>query len=262
MADRVKIRVCLYTGKGRLRKNNEDNYYLNGRYSDLSDIDHEKNISAEFTKDNALFAVCDGMGGIANGEVASFIACRELSSLYAFLETMPYADALQAWITQTNRLIVNTLDKGGCTLAMVYAENETVHISNIGDSRVYLFSDGKLSLLSKDHSKVQIMVDAGILTQKQAENHPQKNVITRYLGMREDLVGTCAPYHAPVRQASNQDLYLICSDGVSDMLCADEIESVFRQSQSLNECAENLYRAALEAGGKDNLTLIVLKFES
>lgn len=260
MSDNIRIRAHLRSGIGKLRKNNEDNYYLNGCYSELSDVNIEKNLSMEFTKNDTLFAVCDGMGGIANGEIASFMACKQLSFLQSYFEKASYAEALQKWITCSNRSILNSLENGGCTLALIFIDNGFVHISNVGDSRVYCFSDNKLTQLSKDHSKVQIMVDAGFLTEEQAEKHPQKNIITRYLGMDEHLVGSCAPYHAPLQRVRTQDYYLICSDGLSDMVTNKQIEEIMLHSKTAYNCAQNLYNAALEAGGKDNITLIVLEF--
>lgn len=260
-AENTKLNVCLRSGKGRLRKNNEDNFYIDGLYSELCDADTEKKQSFKYTKDSILFAVCDGMGGVDNGELAAFIACKQLLSLSELLKEIPYAETVQNWITQTNRLIANTLDKGGCTLAIMFVKDGAVHASNVGDSRIYLFSENTLTRVSKDHSKVQLLADAGILTPEQADTHPQKNIITRYLGMNENLVGTCAPYHAPVREPHAGDLYLICSDGVSDMLFDNEIESIMRHSGSLSECADALYESALKAGGRDNLTLILIQFE-
>ena len=115
--------------------------------------------------------------------------------------------------------------------------------------------------MTKDHSKLQVLLDAGIITEKEAENYPQRHVITRALGMNEEENGRCMPTIHEPEKVEDQDRYIICSDGVTDMLSDEQIEKLLAHSQTASECAESLYQAALDAGGKDNTSLITIEFK-
>lgn len=144
-------------------------------------------------------------------------------------------------------------------MAMLYYRSGMIHIAHIGDSRIYRLRHGKLSRMTKDHSMLQVMLDAGIITEEEAETHPQRHVITRALGFsRDESEKTLPDIREPIR-GKNGDRYLICSDGVTDMLSDSRIESLMSQGKNAMDCAEMIYQEALNAGGRDNTSAIVIE---
>lgn len=256
-------KACVFaavrSGMGLVRHNNEDAYYFNGAFAPLQKMDAETSLSDEFPLGGTLFAVCDGMGGAQNGELASNLAVSRMHGLADAIHGHSFSDALREWVSETNLAVTQATHGGGCTLALVYVDADCVRIAHIGDSRVYRLHDGALTPLTRDHSKVQMLIDVGLLTPEQARTHPHRHMITRYLGMNEEEAGTCSASVDHPMPLMNGDRYLICSDGVTDMLDDERLESLMAGAQSADACADAVYRAALEAGGADNTTLIVLE---
>ena len=258
---KTAISAALKSGKGLVRANNEDAFYFNGRFAEIQDMDRETCLDQDGLDSPALFAICDGMGGHENGEVASYTAVSRMSKLQAALKSTDFSTVISNWVEETNTAITQIAKDGGSTLALLFIQSDQIHIAHIGDSRIYGLHHGKLSRITKDHSKLQVLLDAGLITEEEAEDYPYKHVITRALGMSEEQNGKCMPtIHEPI-PVQDQDKYLICSDGVTDMLSDDQIGSLLSQHKSPRECAEDIYRAALQAGGKDNTSLIVIEFK-
>lgn len=258
---KATLSAALKSGKGSVRANNEDAYYFNGRFAELRDMDHETKLEQACWEESALFAICDGMGGYENGEVASYTAVSRMPALLAALQSTDFSTAITHWVEETNTAINKAARDGGCTLALLFFQSEKVYIAHIGDSRIYRFHQGKLTRMTKDHSKLQVLLDAGIITEKEAETYPQRHVITRALGMNEEENGRCVPtIHEPM-QVEDQDRYIICSDGITDMLSDEQIENILSHSQTALECVDSVYQAALDAGGKDNTSVIAIEFQ-
>lgn len=258
---KITLSAALKSGMGRIRTNNEDAYYFNGKFAEMKEMDQETSLECAGLEDTALFAICDGMGGCENGEVAAYTAVSGMPRLQSALKTTDFSSATTKWVEETGEAISQAARDGGCTLALLYIQSGEIHIAHIGNSRIYKFSHGKLLRMTKDHSKLQVLLDAGLLSEKDAGSYPQRHVITRALGMNEEENGKCmATIHEPV-PAENQDRYLICSDGVTDMLSDNRIESLLASSQNVRESADAVYQAALEAGGKDNTTVIVIDIQ-
>ncbi len=252
--------ATLRSSKGRVRRNNEDAYYFNGAFPSLQKMDVEASLSEKFPLCGALFAVCDGMGGMQNGELASNLAASRMHNLVGKMKGLNFPDALHEWVSETSLAVAQAACGGGSTLALVYVDAGCVRIAHIGDSRVYRLHDGALTLLTRDHSKVQMLIDVGLLTPEQARTHPHRHMITRYLGMNnEEETRTCLASVDRPMPVMNTDRYLICSDGVTDMLDDGQIEALMLAAKTADECANAVYHAALEAGGEDNTTLIVLE---
>ena len=258
---KATLSASLKSGKGSVRTNNEDAYYFNGRFAELRDMDQETNLEHVNLEESALFAICDGMGGYENGEVASYTAVSRMPMLQSALKSTDFPTAITQWVEETNTEINKAARDGGCTLALLFFQSAKVYIAHIGDSRIYRFHQGKLIRMTKDHTKLQVLLDAGIITEKEAETYPQRHVSTRALGMNEEENGKCMPtIHEPV-SVEDQDRYIICSDGVTDMLPDDRIAYLLSHSQTSLECADAVYQAALDAGGKDNTSVIVIDFK-
>ena len=258
----IYTHAALVCSKGCVRKNNEDNYYFQGEFMLLKEMDAGAHIVQEFTQDKQLFGVMDGMGGEACGERASYLAAGLMhKSAEQILNESP-AEALSQYALNATSLIYHdAVQKGvrsqGSTLAALALANGFAYVANVGDSRVYLLREGKLSRLSMDHSGVNQMVRAGTLTREQARKHPQNNIITQYLGMNPQQLPKQYVYTNSVKIARN-DRYMLCSDGLCDLMSDEMIGEMLKNAKTPDKAAVNLVMQALEYGGKDNVTCIVV----
>jgi serine/threonine protein phosphatase PrpC len=208
-------------------------------------------------KDETLFAVADGIGGFEAGEVASSIAVEVLKELEP-------GDSFEAAIGKANRRIL-AVGRGderfsgmGTTLVAVRfggtQEEPVAQIAHVGDSRAYLLRGGDLRPMTEDHSLVAELVRSGDLTRAQAAEHPQKNLITRALGAEDEV-----EVDTTVLPVEKGDRFLLCSDGLSDMVPEGRISEILAASPDDPETpARNLLSAALDAGGTDNVTVVVV----
>ena len=206
-----------------------------------------------------LFAVADGMGGHEAGEVASEVAINTLAEL---APASPDGDALARAVVAANLEVIKAPGKGigregmGTTLTAAVLEGERLVIAQVGDSRAYLLHQGRLQQLTRDHSLMADMIEAGQLTEAEARVHPNRSVITRAIGsdphMQPDI------YELNVETG---DRILLCSDGVTTMLEDPQIARIMGSSETAQECADNLVAAALDAGGYDNATAVVMDVE-
>jgi PPM family protein phosphatase len=207
-----------------------------------------------------FFAVADGMGGARAGEVASQLATEAFGS--APDPERPPEHQLTEIAKDANRRIHELANRDesrrgmGTTLTAAMVDDGEVSIGHVGDSRAYRLRDGTLEQLTKDHSLVAELERTGQISPEAAEHHPQRSIITRALGPEPEVeVDT---YTVPGRSG---DVYLLCSDGLTSMVSDDEMESVLRQSGSLQEAADALIRAANQSGGKDNITVVLFKLD-
>lgn len=206
-----------------------------------------------------LFAVADGMGGHEAGEVASEITINTLNDL---APQSADAEALARAVVAANLNVIKAPSQGvgregmGTTLTAAILEKERLVIAQVGDSRAYLLHNGSLQQLTRDHSLMADMIEAGQLTEAEARVHPNRSVITRAIGsdphMQPDL------YELNVETG---DRLLLCSDGICGMIEDHEIASIMRQAPSAQSCADQLVEAALAAGGFDNTTAVVVDVE-
>ena len=206
-----------------------------------------------------LFVVADGMGGHAAGEVASEIAVNTI------LELAPDhadAEALGHAVEEANRDIINAALAGegregmGTTVTAAILERDKLVIAQVGDSRAYLLHNGELTQLTRDHSLMANMIEAGQITPEEARFHPNRSVITRALGNDPDTLPDL--YEINVEDG---DRLLLCSDGLYSMLEDDEIAAVMRRVSDPQRCASTLVNGAIAAGGHDNITVIVADAE-
>lgn len=258
------IEAAVINNKGLVRTNNEDSFYLNGTFMPRNRMDEGAFFTGSSSSFNQLYAVCDGMGGADNGEDASFSAVHMLESLKPNLQALLDENVLTDTLRQMSDTISDSAAekglKSGTTLAMVLVDGDTAQVSNVGDSRVYRFHQGQLEQISRDHSKVQRMIDMGLITPEQARTDPERHKISQYLGMPKEI--RCSPYIVSNIPLEVDDVYLICSDGLCDMVEDREIEYILRQSADPAIATRDLYDAAIRHGGRDNVTIIVLKVRS
>ncbi len=212
-----------------------------------------------FLVQEPVFAVCDGVGGHAAGEVASAIAVRTISQL-----APSTADDAQlgAAVEEANAAIISAAQSGqgregmGCTASAVVIDGNKMAVAHVGDSRVYLLSGGVLVRVTHDHSYVEELVDAGEITADEARVHPSRSIITRALGSDPDMY---ADHFTLDIQAG--DRIIICSDGLSSMVPDSRIESIAISCATPQAAADTLVSAALEEGGHDNVTVVVVDVE-
>jgi PPM family protein phosphatase len=226
------------TDTGRQRNANEDSYFARA----------------------PVFAVADGMGGAQAGEVASSIAARAFEQ--DIDESESAERALKEIVQKANAEIHELAEKDssragmGTTLTTALVRGDEVSIAHVGDSRAYLFRDGELKRLTKDHSLVEELRRQGRLTEKEAEEHPQRSVITRALGPEPRVkVDTMS------NPARGGDVYLLCSDGLTTMIDEDKIREVLADAKTLKTAVNKLVDAANEAGGRDNITALAFRVE-
>ena len=226
------------TDTGRQRRDNEDNAFVQA----------------------PLFVVADGMGGAQAGEVASKLAVEE------FHEALPDEGSAEARLTDriraANRRIYDLsrteheLDGMGTTLTAAYLDDDHLAVAHVGDSRAYIFRDGELARLTQDHSLVEELVRQGKLTEEQAAEHPQRSIITRALGIENDVEVDTRTY--PMRAG---DIVLLCSDGLTSMIGEEQIVHILGGEPSLERAADRLIGAANDAGGRDNITVVLFRLE-
>jgi PPM family protein phosphatase len=227
----VRLRVGSRTDVGRVREGNED----------------------AFVAADPLFAVADGMGGHQGGEVASKLAVETLQK--AADGTADLAEVVQ----EANRVVFAKAseDPGllgmGTTLTAVLVEDRRLRLAHVGDSRMYLLRHGDLELLTKDHTVVQGMVDQGRLTPEEAAIHPQRSIVTRALGVEEDI-----EVDENEIDVLPGDRVLLCSDGLTGMVEEDGILRILIDHRDPQAAADALVEAANRAGGQDNITAVVL----
>ena len=204
-----------------------------------------------------LYGVADGMGGHNGGETASAGARDGL--IAALQGKAPSMEALRDGIIQVNAELFRQqaqdekLTGMGTTLSVIWMSEHFVYLAHVGDSRIYRFREGKLEQMTDDHSLVGELMRAGYLTPEQAENHPNKNVILRAVGTESGIDVDLA-----AEERKQGDLWLICSDGLHGMV-PDEKMTEMLTAHTLEEAAKRLMDAALAAGGRDNISVVLVR---
>ncbi|WP_097092999.1 PP2C family protein-serine/threonine phosphatase [Novosphingobium sp. Chol11] len=204
--------------------------------------------------EHRLWAVADGMGGHDAGDVAATMTVRALAALCedaAPIDAPAIARTLQATNGAIHAHLTERGQRGGCTVAGLWLDQDQAHVFWAGDSRVYRFRAQQLQRLSHDHSVVQQLLDAGVLSSNQAAHHPQANVITRALGVDHQVeIDFCTV------DLAEDDRFLLCSDGITAEL--DDAQIAGYMGEERGEIMNAIMAAALASGGRDNLTLIMV----
>lgn len=231
------MKAVLRTHVGMVRKQNED--------------------AAWFDEKRGVFAVADGMGGHLAGEVASGIAIDAVKQMAADHE-MASISVMRATVLHAHEAIVRHAKENpacagmGTTLSMMWRGGRYAYIAHVGDSRIYRLRNGELEQITQDHSLVEELVRARIITKEAARTHPRRNIITRALGTQGE--------NAPDLLATDiepGDLWLLCSDGLTGMVPDEDIIRVLQSGMTLDQMADSLIDMALAAGGRDNVTLVL-----
>jgi len=255
VAQPFRIEVAGETNVGRKRNHNEDNFAI---YADFG-----------------LFLVADGMGGHASGEVASKMAVDSLHDFFAQTaddpeRTWPYKmdrskgyeeNRMITGIKLANLRIYETAQRDskkrgmGTTFAGLFTANDGIYVAHVGDSRVYRHRDGKLEMLTEDHSLLNDYIKMKRLTEEEIANFPHKNVIVRALGMK-DTVKVDTRFEVP----KLNDTYVVCSDGLAGPVTDEEINEILNEYKDLKECSAKMIERANEHGGPDNVTCVLVRW--
>ena len=240
---------------GKVRKNNEDNFYFDDKCLELENTGLRNPAAfTSYIRNGLCFAVFDGMGGENFGEVASYAAAREMQSTSRafsdfFISERKYLQRLtmrlnNAVMEEKKKLLT---ERCGSTMVALYFSSNFVYVCNVGDSRVYRLREDGFLQLSVDH------------IEKRGDGDQRKAPLTQHLGIDpEDLL--IEPYIAKGK-INRGDQYLLCSDGLTDMLTNMEISDIMSASEDAQTCVQNLIQAALDRGGRDNITVIVCRIE-
>lgn len=220
------------THRGRVRERNEDAILID--------------------PNGELWAVADGMGGHGHGDIAASMVIDSLALGDLGAEPL---DALVTQLEQCNAAIYARAAGAtmGATIVAAYVEHDVSYLAWVGDSRIYLWRRGRLQQMSKDHSQTQELIDEGVLTQEGARTHPDRNVITRAIGVAPEVAVDVA-----VLPLARDDRLLLCSDGLTGCVCDHDIGIVLDRHLDDRQTAQTLVEAALVAGAPDNVSVIIV----
>lgn len=233
--------AVMRTDVGRVRRQNED--------------------AAWMDEARGLYAVADGMGGHLAGEVASAMAIETLREMAAANDMASIATLRETVLAAHEKIRAHAEANPACsgmgtTLSAMWRGGRYMYIAHVGDSRIYRLRGEELEQITQDHSLVEELVRARIITREEARSHPRRNVITRALGTQ----GENAP-DLLAADIEKDDLWLLCSDGLCGMITDEEIKLVLVSEQDLDAMADSLIERALSAGGRDNVTLVLCREE-
>jgi serine/threonine protein phosphatase PrpC len=235
--------AAAHTSTGRVRRGNEDAF--------------------GFRPERGIFVVCDGMGGAAGGEVASRLAVDTvLETISNRLSNEPAREALRQAVAEANDAVHRRADAdpglfgmGTTLVALLLPDGEkTALVAHAGDSRAYLFRNGRLSRCTNDHSLVHEQMRIGAMTAEEAERSPLRSVITRAIGTQPSVTPDLDEI-----QTAPEDLFLLCTDGLTRELEEDRIAQILAAEPDLDHAARQLIDAANNAGGRDNVTCLLVR---
>ena len=244
------MKITAKTDVGKVRANNQDSYS-----------------AGEMSDGSAWAVVCDGMGGAAGGNIASTMAVKQIShsieGCYRHdMRPSSIKNVLESAITNANTAVYDrsvaepSLSGMGTTCVAVIIVDSVAYIAHVGDSRAYLISkSGSIRRLTRDHSVVQNLIESGSLTPEEAEHYPGKNIITRAIGVEPDV-----RIDFLEETVSEDDIILLCSDGLTNFLSDEEIKDILLDSSGF-EYSSRLVNDANDKGGGDNITVVTIAFD-
>ena len=249
----LTLEFASLSDRGKVRLNNEDacGHLVPGT-------------PVELAEKGAVFVVADGMGGHRGGEIASRIAVRTILAFYSADEEQNRSQALAFAFREANKTIIeesiadSALFGMGTTCTALALHDGHAYFAHVGDSRAYLLRDGKITQITHDHSIVGEMVRSGIISDEDARHHPKRNVITRSLGAQEDTTADIPDVPLAIQAG---DLFMLCSDGLTTYLSDEDIAGTLAAYEPQEAC-KKMVRQANDAGGRDNITVLVIAVRS
>jgi len=234
--------ICAISDTGLVREKNEDSYII-------------------FECGGTFAVVADGMGGHNAGEVASFVAVQKIREyIESNIEKDDIKNVLREAFETANEAVFEQAHTShkyfsmGTTAVLAYIKDDRLYVVNVGDSRAYLITENRISQITRDHSVVAELVRRGEITKIEAENHPQKNMITKAIGTDFKVKPDIFEY-----EIEYNDIVILCSDGLYSMVSDEEILHIMLTERALQSRLEELKSLANERGGFDNITIIAAK---
>ena len=278
--NRVLVEIAARSDRGKKRTNNEDTYlvYRTGRFVErISSNIPESDLASQFEDGGYLMAVADGMGGMKAGEIASrealltgfrlvlrapkwLLNLDDPSTRNAEIEA--FFERVHGYLAGMHAELLHQMKADpskagmGTTYTAAYSVGFDLFVVHIGDSRAYLFHDGELRRLTRDHTLAQRLADQGAIPQDEVERHPQRHVLTRVVG------GSGGWFRAEIHHTRLQpgDMVLVCTDGLSGTVDEEEIAEMLGRHATSEETCDALLAASLERGAPDNVTMIVARY--
>lgn len=265
----IKFSAAVCSDKGRIRNNNEDNFYFNGTYLNPENRDEHNFFADNPSGSEIMYGVFDGMGGEALGEEASLITAQTIKKYHDKLKGGRIKDnksAILKSISDANTKICNKIVESGerrigTTFALLSISDDTAQVYNVGDSRVYLYRNKKLTQISVDDTTAQRLVNMGVITKEKAKTHEDRHKLTQHLGIFADEM-IVEPHISEKIRIEKGDMFILCSDGLTDMVENEEIQSIMRKSGDSRTAAQSLVETALKNGGRDNVTVTVISADT
>lgn len=237
------------------RLQNEDNYGFKQQHL------------TETSNTIVLGVLADGMGGMAQGQIASSIAAKTILDPPIPIElktTEQYAEWLSSLVQKANEAVTQNVSDGGTTLSVVLAVQQELMVAHVGDSRIFLLRQGQICQLSEDHSLVAMLLNNGQISYQESRNHPDRSVLTKSIGSRrylsDDYVQDLRVFgSSPSLSLEDGDILLLCSDGVWDLVSAEELSEIFTHYHPLPSAVDETISRVLDKGAHDNATLLALE---
>ena len=257
------MKYCTITDTGKIREHNEDFIAVFEKHSSYG----IESINTDAY--GKLFVLCDGMGGLPGGEIASRMACEMLIKDYYTSDHKEYEKGddpgylLSVMIKDISRRIMihglkNTRYYGmGTTLVSLLVKNENSYVNSVGDSRLYCFRDNNLRQITEDQSLVWPLYKKGILTKDELRLHPENNILTYAVGSEVYLTPENVNRYCCEHRTG--DIFLICSDGLTDMVSEMDITEILCENGEIEKCADALLNTALKEGGRDNVSIVLVQ---
>lgn len=240
----------VYTDKGKIRSENQDNFYVKKTYLKESDSLSKKLV----LKSPCYLGVFDGMGGHSRGKEASYICSKGLYFYTNILKKKSIGGYIKFANTQINKIKEKFNCECGSTCVVAYIDKDgIIDFANVGDSRIYGFDGVSLKQLSVDDTEAQMLINEGIYTKERAMQSSKRHVLIQHLGMGSEYI---IESHRRKVDSKEYKAFLMCTDGLTDMLSDEEIEDILKKND-FEKASELLFETALKKGGKDNITFIL-----
>ncbi|MCQ2507047.1 MAG: Stp1/IreP family PP2C-type Ser/Thr phosphatase [Lachnospiraceae bacterium] len=240
------MKVFALTDKGKVRSQNQDYFYVSSEPVGILDN---------------LFVVCDGIGGNKAGDYASRFVTEKFVEEVKIRDEKIFAVFDDAVVGSNRRLMEEAASSPayegmGTTLVSLTVKERLAVIANVGDSRAYVYCDSQLRQITKDHSVIQELMDLNIITKDEAKNHPRRNAITKAMGYDFELLPDIFDF-----EVKKGDIILLCTDGLTNMVEDDDIKDIISKKAEMEVTGWELMNKALDNGGKDNITIVLVEIE-
>ena len=257
------MKYCAITDTGKLRKKNEDFIAVFEQHTSYGIESINTDIYGK------LFILCDGMGGLPGGDIASRMACEMLMKEYYSSNHGEYEQGddpgylLSQMIKNiSRRIMIHGLNNSryfgmGTTLVSLLVKNDNSYVNSVGDSRLYCFRENKLKQITEDQSIVWRLYKKGIITKDELRLHPENNILTYAVGSEVYLAPENVNRYCCAHREG--DIFLICSDGLTDMVSEIDINDILCENTELETRAEKLLETALNEGGRDNISIVLVQ---